>query len=180
MMIKRFALLCALAIVTGTVCYGDTQSGSVTATLNAKIVAIDRANRIVTLQDQQGDKQDIQAGPGVKRFDDLKVGDTVTIAYQESVALKIVKPSADATPMPDSSPIVTRYDGAKPGGQVSQTMVATVTIKAIDPSKPSVTVQTGDGKVITMLVEDKHSLDGYKVGDTVEITYSQALMIQVK
>ena len=68
----------------------------------------------------------------------------------------------------------------KPGGTISQTQVATVTIASIDMTTPSVTVTTQDGKTISMLVHDPANLTGLKVGDVVQITYSQALAISVK
>jgi hypothetical protein len=150
-----------------------------TATLTAKIVAIDSTNRLVTLQDAKGSTQTIQVGPGVTRFNALKVGDTVTFTYQESVALSIVK-AAMAAPAAQSTPTVTHTEGVKPGGTISQTQVATVTIASIDMTTPSVTVTTQDGKTIAMLVRDPANLATLKVGDVVQITYSQALAIEVK
>jgi Cu/Ag efflux protein CusF len=150
-----------------------------TATVTAKIVAIDATNRLVTLQDAKGNMQTIQVGPGVTRFSALKVGDMVTFTYQESVALSIVKAGA-AAPMAQATPTVTRTTGDKPGGTISQTQVATVTIASIDMTTPSVTVTTQDGKTISMLVHDPANLTGLKVGDVVQITYNQALAISVK
>ncbi len=148
------------------------------ATLTAKIVAIDYDNRIVTLQDAKGNVQSIKAGPEVTRFNALKVGDTITFNYQESVALSIVK--AGTAPMTQSTPTLTRTEGTKPGGTISQTQTATVTIQAIDATTPSITVKTQDGKTITLLVHDKANLANLNVGDVVLITYSQALMITVQ
>src|SRR5262245_64927930 len=65
----------------------ETESVEITA----KIEAIDRTSRMVTLVDKDGDSETIYAGPEVKRFDELKVGDTVTFRYYESVAMNIRK-----------------------------------------------------------------------------------------
>jgi hypothetical protein len=176
------ALLFALAAMAPAVSMAQASapmSAGATATLTAKIVAIDSTNRLVTLQDAKGNTQTIQVGPGVTRFSALKVGDMVTFTYQESVAVSIAKPGA-AAPMAQSTPNVTRNAGDKPGGTISQTQVATVTIAAIDMTTPSVTVTTQDGKTITMLVHDPANLAGLKVGDVVQITYNQALAIDVK
>jgi Cu/Ag efflux protein CusF len=140
-----------------------TLSGS--ATLVAKIVAIDHTNRVITLQDDQGNVQSIQVGSGVKRFDELKVGETVIFNYSASVATAIAKPGT-ATPSASSSPTITRFTGEKPSG--------------IDPSAPSVTVLTQNGKTLSLLVHDKSNLTGLKVGDVVQITYTQTLTITVK
>src|SRR4029453_6687116 len=146
--------------------------------MKATIVAIDQANRLVTLKDEDGETDTISAGPEVKRFDELKVGDTVTFRYYESVVFRIRKPGDPAPP--DGDPQLVRGKGPKPGGTVSQQASATVTIKAIDNKVPSVTVTREDGTAASFKVDDKKNLAGVKVGDKVEITYTQALMITVK
>lgn len=152
---------------------------AVIAQVTAKIVAIDRESRVVTLQDTQGNVESLKVGPGVTRFDALNVGDTVTFRYQESVAYAIAKPDA-AVPTSQATPSIDRSPGTKPGGTISQTVTALVTITAMDPSVPSVTVKTQDGHTIAMLVNDKANLSGLKVGDVVQVTYSQALTISVQ
>ena len=141
------------------------------------VTAIDSAARVVTLKDKDGVSEEVVCGPEVKRFDQLKVGDTVTVRYYESIATAIRHSgSAPATP---ASAAVTRTPGAKPGGTIAKQMTATVTIEAIDPKIPSVTVKTADGNTLSFKVEDKKNIEGYKVGDKVDVTYTQALAISV-
>jgi Cu/Ag efflux protein CusF len=59
-------------------------------------------------------------------------------------------------------------------------MSAIVTIDAIDPKIPSVTVKSADGRKMSFKVENKKNIEGYKAGDRVEITCTQALAISVK
>jgi len=139
------------------------------------ITAIDHTARIVTLQDEQGVTQDVLCGPGVQRFDQLKVGDKVTFRYQESLVTAISKPGTT----PPASADITRTPGKGPGGTIQRQMTATVTIEAIDPSIPSVTVKTADDHRMSFKVSDKKNLEGYKAGDAVDITYTQALAISV-
>jgi Cu/Ag efflux protein CusF len=148
--------------------------------LTTKIEAIDKTARLVTLKDKDGETETIYCGPEVKRFDELKVGDTVTFRYYESVAYAIRKPGQPSGLPAQTGPSVTRGEGPKPGGTVSQQETATVTIKAIDAKVPSVTVLTEDGRTVSMKVEDKKNLKDVKVGDKVEITYTEAVMISVK
>ena len=155
-----------------------TQTDAVEVT--AKIEAIDHTSRMVTLKDKDGDLETIYAGPEVKRFDELKVGDTVTFRYYESVAYQIRKPGQPGQAPASGDPKVTRGTGAKPSGTVAQQMTATVTIKAIDAKVPSVTVLTDDGRTASFKVDDKKNLAGLKAGDKVEITYTQAFVVSVK
>jgi Cu/Ag efflux protein CusF len=45
---------------------------------------------------------------------------------------------------------------------------------------PSVTVLTDEGKMVSFKIADKKNIEGLKVGDKVDITYTEALMISVK
>ena len=151
--------------------------GSV-VTETAIIHAIDAGARLVTLKGEDGTVETIYAGPEVKRFDALKVGDKVTFKYYESIVYQIQKPGA-TPPAPEAGGIV-RSEGAKPGATMSQQLTAVVTVKAIDLAIPSVTITAADGNVMSFKVDDKKNLAGVKVGDKVQITYTQALAIGVE
>jgi Cu/Ag efflux protein CusF len=140
------------------------------------IDAIDHTARLVTLRDDKGETETIFCGPEVERFDALKVGDKVTFRYYESMVYAIRKPGS--APAAGGSGVV-RTPGDRPGGTISQQMTAVVTINAIDTKVPSVTITTSDGKKMSLKVEDAKNLQGVKVGDQVEITYTQALAISV-
>jgi Cu/Ag efflux protein CusF len=58
-------------------------------------------------------------------------------------------------------------------------MTAVVTIEAIDAKVPSVTVKAADGRRMSFKVENAKNLEGYKAGDQVEVTYTQALAVSV-
>jgi Cu/Ag efflux protein CusF len=148
--------------------------------LTAKIEAIDKTARLVTLKDKEGESETIYCGPEVKRFDELKVGDTVTFRYYESIAYAVRKPGQPSGLPSQTGPKVTRGQGARPSGTIAEQETATVTIKAIDAKVPSITVLTEDGRTLSFKVEDKKNLNDVKVGDNVEITYTEAVMISVK
>jgi len=142
------------------------------------IEAIDHTNRIVTLKGTDGTLEEIYCGPECQRFDALKVGDVVTFRYHESLVTAVRKPGQAPRP-PDSSGM-TRTPGSKPGGTIAEQITRTVTITAIDPKVPSVTIKGEKGGTLSWKVADAKNLEGYKVGDTVEITYTQALAISVE
>ena len=148
--------------------------------LTAKIEAIDKTARLVTLKDKDGDTETIKCGPEVKRFDELKVGDTVTFRYYESIAYAIRKPGQPSGLPAQTGPTVTRSQGARPGGTIAQQQTATVTLKAIDLKVPSVTVLTEDGRTLSFKAANANNLKDVKVGDRVEVTYTEAVMISVK
>jgi len=155
-----------------------TQTEAIEVT--TKIEAIDKTARLVTLKDKEGDTETIKCGPEVERFDELKVGDTVTFRYYESIAYAIRKPGQPSGLPAQPGPSVTRGQGPKPGGTIAQQETATVTVKAIDEKVPSITVLTEDKRTVSFKVEDKKNLKDVKVGDKVEVTYTEAVMVSVK
>jgi Cu/Ag efflux protein CusF len=148
--------------------------------LTATVEAIDHDARLITLKDKDGNVETLEAGPEIKRFNELKVGDTVTFRYHQAMVLKIRKPGEAAAPSADKGLTVTREKGPKPGGTASHEITLTVTVQAIDPETPSLTVLTDTGRVASFKVQDKNNIKGLAVGDRVEITYTEAVAISVK
>jgi Cu/Ag efflux protein CusF len=153
------------------------KSDSVTAT--ATIQAIDKANRLVTLKDESGAEDTMQVGPAMKRFDELKVGDKVKVTYSESLVLQVRKPGDAVTTAGDTAKL-TKGTGASPSATLSSQQTTSVDVVAIDQKLPSITVKTADGRTVTRKVEDRKNLEGVKVGDKIDITYTQAAIISVE
>ena len=175
-----FALAAALVVlpIAAQAQKPVTQTEAVETT--ATIEAIDKTARLVTMKHKDGDVETIHAGPEFKRFDELKVGDTVTFRYYESTVFQIRKPGQASGLPAETGPKVVRGTGPKPSGTVSQQSTATVTVKAIDPKVPSVTVLTEDGRTASFKIDNKDNIKGLAVGDKVEITYTEAFMVSVK
>jgi hypothetical protein len=171
LLLSMFCMTAAIASAQGTMSKSGNMSKSAT------ITAINHTTRVVTLKDAQGNVEDILCGPEIKRFNELKVGDTVTFSYHAAVVYQILKPGDTGTAAAGAA--MTRGQGVKPSGAVTQQHKVSVTIEAIDPAAPSVTVRTADGHKLTAMVEDKKNLDGVKVGDKVEVTLTEALMVTV-
>jgi ribosomal protein S17 len=181
-MTRRVLFVCLLALAAAGAFSNAlaqkpvTQGAAISET--AVIVALDSAKRLITLKAEDGTTDTVVAGPDIKRFNELKVGDKVTFRYYESVVYAIQRPGA-TPPAPATTGIV-RGTGPKPGGTISEQLTAVVTIEAIDMAIPSVTIKTEDGDTMSFRIEDKKNLEGLKVGDKVQITYTRALAISVE
>ncbi|HEY2152229.1 MAG TPA: hypothetical protein VGH34_15580, partial [Vicinamibacterales bacterium] len=92
------------------------QAGNISK--SATIVAIDHTKRIVTLKDAAGSLEDFECGPEIKRFNELKVGDSVTFSYHAAVVYEVVKAGTTA-PVPGGASMV-RGQGTKPSGAITQ------------------------------------------------------------
>jgi Cu/Ag efflux protein CusF len=145
----------------------------------ATIQELDTTSRMVTLRGADGDELTVVAGPEVKRFNELKVGDKVNFTYYESTVYQVRKPGM-AAPAVAGGASLTAAKGTLPGGTAAVQAVQTVTVKSLDPSVPSITVTTADGRTITRKVDKKEHLDGVKAGDKIDITYTEALMASVE
>jgi hypothetical protein len=155
-------------------------SKSASASTTATIQAIDSTMRTITLRDDKGQEDTFTLGPEVKRFDELKVGDTVKFTYYESIVLQVRKPGDVDKGAMTSEVGVNPSKGATPGGTLSAQDRMTVTIKAIDPVVPSLTVTTPAGRVVTRKVDDPKNIEGLKPGDQITITYTRALVTSIE
>jgi len=151
---------------------------AVLASATAVIQAIDTASRAITLKFDDGSLNTVVAGPEIQRFNDLKVGDKVTFKYYESVVYAIQQPGAKP-PVAEATGIV-RSQGGSPGGVAARRLTATVTVQVLNPTMPSITVKKEDGSTMSFKVEDPKNLAGVKVGDKVQVTYTQALAVSVE
>lgn len=146
----------------------------------ATITTIDRQNRVVTLQADKGNEIVLDIPDAVRNFDQLRVGDQVVISYTEAIAWQ-VKPASQGTPGVKSEEGVTRAkSGEKPGGTARSAVTVTTTITAIDLDKGTVTLTGPGGRSHTIKARDPANLKKVKVGDLVDITYSEALAIAVQ
>jgi hypothetical protein len=171
------ALLSLLAATTVSAQMTKTITGE-TKTVTATIEAIEKGTRELTLKMPDGTYNVVEATNEVKRFDDLKVGDTITVKYYENVVLRLKPAGEKAKDVSESAD--TRGTGAKPAGTMARQRTITATITAIDPKVPSITFSGPNGWKYSSKVEDKKALAKVKVGDKVDITWTDAVLISVE
>jgi Cu/Ag efflux protein CusF len=63
---------------------------------------------------------------------------------------------------------------------IGAVQTATVTVKEVDAAAGSITVTTADGHTMRRVVRNKQNLDGVKVGDKIDITYAQAVLLNAE
>ncbi len=145
----------------------------------ATVKAIDAANREVTLE-AKGQTQTVKAGPAVKRFDEIAVGDTVVVQFEQGLLLEY-QPPGSATVEPTAVAAGGRADAEKaPGGAAAAGIQATVTITAIDLPNRMVVFQGPQGNVYQVKAGPKVQIEKLKVGDKLLATYAEAVAIQLE
>jgi hypothetical protein len=152
----------------------STMTSSVTAT----VVSVDQATRKVTLKGGNGDEYTFTAEPSVKNLAQVKPGDIVTATYTESVGIVAKKGTGEAS-MSSTGGTTTAPAGSKPAATTTSKTTVSVVITAIDTKAPSVTFKGPQGNTHTVMVQDPDKLADIKVGDTVDITYTEVLALKV-
>jgi Cu/Ag efflux protein CusF len=147
--------------------------------INATIQAIDATTRAITLRDDKGNEDIFTAGPAVQRFNELKVGQRVSITYYESLVLQLLKPGEKGGGA-SLEAALNRAKSELPAGTLATQDKATVTVKAVDMAVPSITVVTQDGRTVTRKIEEKKYLEGVKPGDKIDITFTRAIVTEVQ
>jgi hypothetical protein len=146
-----------------------------TVVVTATIEAIDQATRTLTVKGKDGIYETLVAGPEMKRFSELKVGDTITARYYDNVVVRLKKPGEPAVDV--DSETVTRSKGAAPAGTAATQRTITVTVTAMDPKTNAVTVNGPNGYAYSRRVRDKKTFAMLKVGDRLDMTWTEALLL---
>jgi len=175
---RILTFVAAALLINTSAARGQTVTKGSTATETATITGIDATRKLITLKSDTGEEDTFDASI-LKRFDELKVGQKIKATYYESMVFQVVKPGQAASPA-SAEASLNRAKSALPAGTVSTQQKMTVTVKSIDPKVPSLTVTTPDGRIVTRKIEDKKNIEGLKIGDRIEITYTQALVASVE
>ncbi|HKF96805.1 MAG TPA: hypothetical protein VKB20_01000, partial [Steroidobacteraceae bacterium] len=166
---------------SGVVTAPGKVAGAATTEVTAKVIAVDPAQRTVTLQSTSGKTRTIDVGDQVRNFDQIKVGDTVHAKYTQAVALELKK-GGGALQAPTEEGAVTAppAPGQKPGGTVARKVTATAEVVAVNSAKQMVTLRGPEGNEVDVEAQDPEQLKNIKKGDHVQVTYVEALAIAVK
>jgi hypothetical protein len=145
---------------------------------SAIVEALDQESRTITLRGPHGTRTTFTVGDRVKNLHRIHVGDRVVVDYVESLAIQVVKPGTSAE---ERATIVDSAEpGEKPAGTVVETVTMIATIEQIDRSVPSITLKESNGNLHTVKVRHPERLKLVKVGDTLKITYRQAVAVSVE
>lgn len=180
------ARLALAGILLGTLAMPLTASarvvGAALTTATGKVTAVDPATRTITLQGDNGNTVNVQAGPDIRNFNQIKPGDSLTLDYYESVGID-VRPAGSGIPEVVTETAGTRSaPGAKPGGAMGRQTTITAEIWHINKSANLVTLKGPQGGMRTIQVKDpalQARLQQLKEGDLVDFTITQAVAAAV-
>jgi hypothetical protein len=178
---NRLAICAAAAAVSAIFAHSAAaQSKTVqgeSKTLTVTVEGIEQKNRELTVKRPDGTYDVFYIPPTIKRFETLKIGDKITARYYENMVLQMKAPGSKD--VDTGSAGVVKAEGGKPGVTSSRQRTITATIAAIDPAVPSITFTGPNGWKYSGRVQDKAALAKVKVGDKLDITWTEALLLSI-
>ena len=156
-----------------------TISGGQVTSVTATVEAIDTARRELTLKGPKGGLVVMEVPESVKRFNEIKVGDHLTVKYAEAVVVEVHKADPSAKVGMSEKMDAERKASAKPSGVVTRTITATVEVADVDMKAPSITIKGDNENTLSYRVQDVKNLEGVKKGDKIVITYKEAVALEV-
>ena len=140
------------------------------------ITKINKKDRTVTLKGAEGKEVSFVAGPEVKRFNQAKVGDIVTVTFFEALGLELKKAGNGVRERSEKTEVVRTKPGEPVGAAVSHHVTVIADVTAIDAATGKVTLR-GPKRTAELTVKDNEQLKDIKVGDQVEARYVEATVI---
>lgn len=177
-----FAVVLALGVWSSVSVASDEKVSVAEAVkVTATVEEIDYDKRLIELKGPEGRTETIEVGPEVERFKEIKKGDKVVVQYYQALAAQLSKHGA-----PDE--VTVEAEAAKaPKGESPRVsargdVTVTVTIDEVDTDN-NVVVFTGPRGFTRVVAvqrpEGQRFIRQLKPGDQVDLTYTEAVAIEV-
>jgi hypothetical protein len=166
----------AAAVIAASAPGVGAVAGAVKVT--ATVVALDAATRTATLKGAKGKIVDVVVPPEAKNFDQIRVGDLVTVEYMRALTLELKGPGSirSGSSQAASAPAPA---GAVAGGSAARQVVVMANVTAVNAKENFVTLRGPKGNSVDVSV-DPSQLKLVKVGDQVEAVYTEAVAVTVQ
>jgi hypothetical protein len=149
----------------------------------ATVVALDKAQRLVTLRGDDGRVFQIKAGDEVRNFDQIAVSDQLKVKYKVTLSATLL-PAGEAQSAPVGGVVAARAaPGEKPAAGMSAMVSVRVKVASLDPAHDIVVCTLPSGELVAHKVatdEGRAFVKHLKPGDLVQLDYSEALALSVE
>jgi hypothetical protein len=143
------------------------------------VTAIDKGTRTLTVKGPQGNTKTLVVGKEARNFDQVKVGDMITLGYMEALTISLDKAEGAKPGKTVTQELTRAAPGEKPGGELKTQTTIVGTVMAIDGRTQLVTVRGPGGNDVDLKVQDPAKLKNVKIGDLVKAIYTEAVAISV-
>jgi hypothetical protein len=147
--------------------------------LQGKVKSIDKKKRTVLIVGPNGNEIVFNASADVRNFEQIKVGDLVTLTYAQALALELKKAANKGIrERVDTENALAAKPGEKPGMMVEKSVRVIADVVAVNPKAQTVTLK-GPKRTVELHVKDPAQFQNAKVGDQVEVLYVEAVALEV-
>ncbi len=153
---------------------------SLTTEFKGKVTGIDEGTRTLSIVTLDGENVSIKAGPEVRNFAQIRTGDTVRIAYAESVEFEVRSPTPEEVLASERGAIIggRAAKGENPAGVLARGGVSILTVESIDTANALLVLKRGE-ELVTVRAKYPENLKTMKVGNTVVVKVAEAVAATV-
>jgi len=150
-------------------------------TLKARVDSIDKTTRRIVLTGPEGRSMSVVAGPDVRNFDQINVGDIVVVKHLQALAVDLIKsPGSDGIrEIVQREGVMISKPGALPGAIAGSETIVIANVWAVDKKRQIVTLRGARDNLIDFKVKDPVKLAAVQVGDQIELKYVEAVAVAV-
>lgn len=186
---NRICVLLCAAVATG--CVTPVQPlppGAGTAVgyagqASARIVAVQRSTRLITVQSPSGQEATLYVDPAVRNFSHIRAGDSVRLTYQRVLEVHVHGPTAPSPGVLVDQDVATAAPGERPAALWRGRTTRTVQVISIDRKTRTVTYREPDGSLDSVVVQDPRNywlVDRLTPGTLVDVTDHETLAVSVE
>ena len=148
--------------------------------VTGEVVEIDKANRLLTVKGPNGGINVYSVSPEIKRFDEVKVGDRIVVAYKAAVAVALRKGGEDLREKVEAESGAIAPANQPPGAAAMKRTTIVANVEKVDAKKSIATLRGPKGRVADVKVEDPAVLKEIKAGDKVVAVIYESAAISVE
>jgi len=157
-----------------------TASAARTSTVTATVTNIDLPTRHVTLRRPNGSDIIVVASDEVRTLPQLRVGDTVTVQFVDTLTLELKKGGTGLGPSRSDTLREQRAAlGERPGGVSTRETVIVADVTAVDAPTQTISLRGPGGRTVILPLRDPEQFRRIAVGDQVEATFIEATALGI-
>jgi hypothetical protein len=151
--------------------------------ISATVVAVNQAQRLMTIRGPEGNEVTLELGPEVRNLAQVSAGDTMRVVYEQAYFASLTDAEVPSPAVPVTVGTARSELGDMPAGAIGSMVTMSVRIESIGENGDTVTFTDAGGEIHAIRVrfeESKEFARGLNPGDIVEITSAQAFAILIE
>lgn len=141
------------------------------------LLGVDAKNRTIQVADDHGKPVTFVVGPEVRNFEQMRKGDKVVVAYERAIAISVA-PGGGIRSSVVTEEANRATPGNRPAADAARNIKVVATVQKIDRTANVITLR-GPKRTVDIAVQDPSLLNGVKVGDSVNVDYTEAIAVAV-